>query len=67
MLVIGGTSERFGYVCSDKCYTKLKELVDNRTWMDHRPPAMFGNKKSEKPSPNFGPSALTDKQFGVTE
>ena len=55
------------YVCSDKCYTELEKLVQTRTWMDHRPPAMFGNKKSEKPSPNFGPSALTDKQFGATE
>ncbi|SVD42681.1 uncharacterized protein METZ01_LOCUS395535 [marine metagenome] len=32
--------------------------------MLHRPPAMFG-KKNETPSPNFGPSALTDKQFGT--
>ena len=55
------------YVCSDECYTELEKLVQTRTWMDHRPPAMFGNKKSEKPSPNFGPSALTDKQFGITE
>ena len=54
------------YVCSDECYTELEKLVQTRTWMDHRPPAMFG-KKSEKPSPNFGPSALTDKQFGATE
>ena len=54
------------YVCSDKCYTELEQLVKNRTWMEHRPPAMFG-RKNEEPSPNFGPSALTDKQFGVTE
>ena len=54
------------FVCSDECYTKLKELVDNRTWMEHKPEAIFG-KKSKKPSPNFGPSALTDKQFGATE
>ena len=53
------------YVCSDECYTELEQLVNTRTWMDHRPPAMFGNKKSEPPSPNFGPSALTDKQFGT--
>ena len=51
------------YVCSDECYTKLKELVDNRTWMDHKPEAIFGKKKSKKPSPNFGPASLTDKQF----
>ena len=50
------------YVCSDECYTKLKELVDNRTWMDHKPVAIF-RRKSKKPSPNFGPVSLTDKQF----
>ena len=50
------------YVCSDECYTKLKELVDNRTWMDHKPEAIFG-KKNKKPSPNFVPASLTDKQF----
>ena len=55
------------YVCSDKCYTELEQLVKNRTWMEHRPPSMFGNKKIENPSPNFGLSALTDKQFGATE
>ena len=53
------------YVCSDECYDELEQLVKNRTWMEHRPPAMFGNKKSKKTSPNFGPSALTDKQFGT--
>ena len=50
------------YVCSDECYTKLKELVDNRTWMDHKPEAIFG-RKNKKLSPNFGPASLTDKQF----
>ena len=50
------------YVCSDECYTKLKELVDNRTWMDHTPEAIFG-KKNKKPSPNFGPASRPDKQF----
>ena len=50
------------YVCSDDCYTKLKELVDNRTWMDHKPVAIF-MRKSKKPSPNFRPVSLTDKQF----
>ena len=52
------------YVCSDECYDELEQLVKNRTWMDHRPPAMFG-RKNEELSPNFGPSALTDKQFGT--
>jgi len=51
------------YVCSDECYDELEKLVQTRTWMEHRPPAMFGRKR-EEPSPNFGPSALTDKQFG---
>jgi len=51
------------YVCSDDCYTKLEKLVKDRTWMDHKPEAIFGKKK-HNPSPNFeGPSSLTDKQF----
>ena len=50
------------YVCSDESYTKLKELVDNRTWMDHKPEAIFG-RNSKKQSPNVGPASLTDKQF----
>ena len=50
------------FVCSDECYTKLEELVKNRTWMDHKPEAIFG-KRGKKPSPNFGPTSLTDKQF----
>jgi len=54
------------YVCSDDCYTKLKELVDNRTWMEHKPEAIFGKKKNTS-SPNFGPVSLTDKQFTAKE
>ena len=52
------------YVCSDECYTKLKELVDNGTWMTHKPKAIFG-KKRNKTSANFGdvPEAITDKKF----
>ena len=51
------------YVCSDKCYTELEKLVKNRTWMDHKPEAIFGKKK-QKLSPNFeGPKSKTDKQF----
>ena len=47
------------YVCSDECYTELEQLVKNRTWMDHKPAAMFGGlKKVTK-----GLTALTDKQF----
>ena len=52
------------YVCSDECYAELEKLVQNRTWMDHKPEAMFGKKK-QKTSPNFGPVSLTDKQFKV--
>ena len=54
------------YVCSDECYTELEKLVKNRTWMDHKPEAIFGKKKSKKLSPNFGPTSLTDKQFTST-
>ena len=54
------------YVCSDECYTELVKLVKNRTWMDHKPEAIFGKKKSKKLSPNFGPTSLTDKQFTST-
>ena len=55
------------YVCSDKCYTELEKLVKDRTWMDHKPEAIFGKKKN-KTSPNFGkvpkgPKSVTDKQF----
>ena len=42
--------EELVYVCSDKCYTELEKLVKNRTWMDHKPEAIFGKKK-HKPSP----------------
>ena len=49
------------YVCSDKCYTELEQLVKNRTWMLHRPVAMFGKTKKV----TKGVTALTDKQFEV--
>ena len=49
------------YVCSDKCYKELEQHVKNKTWMLHRPTAMFGGlKKVTK-----GLTALTDKQFGT--
>ena len=58
------------YVCSDECYTELEKLVKNRTWMDHKPEAIFGKKKRklsprfDKPSPrDKGPKSVTDKQF----
>jgi len=50
------------YVCSDECYTELEKLVQNGEWMYHKPEAIFGKKK-QKPSPNFGPVSITDKQF----
>ncbi len=43
------------YVCSDKCYTELEKLVKNRTWMDYKPVAIFGKKKTI--------GAMTDKRF----
>ena len=48
------------YVCSDECYTELEKLVKDGTWMDHKPEAIFGKKKKQKPK---GPQSLTDKQF----
>ena len=51
------------YVCSDKCYKELEQLVKNGTWMDHKPAAMFGESKKV----TKGLTALTDKQFGATE
>ncbi len=41
------------HVCSDECYAELEKLVKDRTWMDHKPSAMFG-KKITTTSPNFG-------------
>lgn len=46
-------------VCSKKCKDKLWKLVQDGTWMDHKPAAMFP-KSTQKPK---GPTALTDKQF----
>ena len=33
------------FVCSDKCYTELEKLVKDRTWLYHKPEAIFGKKK----------------------
>ena len=46
------------YVCSDECYTKLEVLVKDRTWMDPKPEAIFGKKKTKKTL-----EAITDKRF----
>jgi len=52
------------YVCSDECYSKLEKLIKERTWMDHKPEAIFGTKKQEKRvSKKKSISAVTDKQF----
>ena len=48
------------YVCSDKCYTELEKLVKDGTWMDHKPVAIFGEKRVSKKK-SIG--AVTDKQF----
>jgi len=55
-------SEELVFVCSDDCKNKLKDLLKDGKWMTHRPERIFV-KKSKKPSPNFGPVSLTDKQF----
>ena len=55
-------SEELVFVCSDDCKNKLKDILKDGKWMTHRPERIFG-KKSKKPSPNFGPVSLTDKQF----
>ena len=53
------------YVCSDKCYTELEQLVKNRTWMEYKPPAMFPEATQKTTHKVAGPTALTDKQFGT--
>jgi len=40
------------FVCSDKCYTELEQLVKNRTWMEFR---SYPKKKTI--------GAMTDKRF----
>ena len=49
------------YVCSDKCYTELEKLVKDGTWMDYKPPAIFGRKKKVEEKKTI--EAITDKQF----
>ena len=49
------------YVCSDKCYTELEKLVKDRTWMDHKPVAIFGKKKKVEKKKII--EAITDKPF----
>ena len=49
-------------VCSTKCKDKLWKMVQDGTWMDHKPEAMFG--KKEKKS-NL--KAYTDTQFETVD
>ena len=49
------------FVCSDKCYTELEQHVKNRTWMDHKPIAIFGKKKKVEKKKII--EAITDKPF----
>ena len=52
------------YVCSDKCYTELEKLVKDRTWMEHKPVAIFGKKKEKVEKKKMKPiGAVTDRQF----
>ena len=48
-------------VCSDTCKDKLWKLVEDRTWMLYKPPVMF----PEATHGVKGPTAITDKQFGL--
>ena len=66
-------------VCSVVCKDKLWQMVQDGTWMDHKPKAMFPEyhkrlkeeakqatqnwAKSEAEIRKSGPTALTDKQF----
>ena len=66
-------------VCSVECKDKLWKMVQDGTWMDHKPKAMFPEyhkrlkeeakqatqnwAKSEVEIRKSGPTALTDKQF----
>jgi len=48
-------------VCSESCKDKLWKMLQDGTWMMHKPPAMFPDTTKKK---DKGPSAMTDKQFG---
>ena len=47
-------------VCSVECKDKLWKMMQDGTWMSHKPKAMF----PEETQKVKGPAALTDKQFG---
>jgi hypothetical protein len=48
-------------VCSESCKDKLWKMLQDKTWMIHRPVAMF----PETSQKIKGPNAMTDKQFGT--
>ena len=58
------------FVCSDKCRDDLEKKVQDGTWMDHKPEAIFGKKDKTFGSGNVMRrakesklKAMTDKQF----
>ena len=67
-------------VCSQECKDKLWKMVQDGTWMDHKPEAMFPEyyksqaEEVKQVTQNWAnkeeqirkgvPTALTDKQFG---
>ena len=53
-------------VCSTECKDKLWKMVQDGTWMDHKPEAMFPEYHNKKKNPK-GPVAFTDTQFEVTD
>ena len=48
------------HFCSKSFKNKLWKLVEEGTWMNHKPAAMFPERAPKKTK---GPTALTDKQF----
>ena len=53
-------------VCSTECKDKLWKMVQDGTWMDHKPEAMFPEYHNKKKIPK-GPVAFTDTQFETTD
>ena len=53
-------------VCSVECKDKLWKMVQDGTWMDHKPKAMFPEYHNKKKI-SKGPVAFTDTQFETTD
>ena len=53
-------------VCSTECKDKLWKMVQDGTWMIHKPEAMFPEYHNKKKI-SKGPVAFTDTQFEVTD